>query len=472
MGNTEGFQIRTPDQRLRVFISSTIKELAAERRAVREAIEGMRLHPVLFELGARPHPPRDLYRAYLEQSDIFIGIYFESYGWIAPEMEISGLEDELVLSGDKPRLVYIKEPAPEREERLTGLLDRIQASGSAMRVFKDPDELKSLVATDLAVLLTERFTRPDGRGRHPGRLKTRVPSAAAPIVGREREISELTSLLADPEHRLVSMCGPGGVGKSRLAIEVANRLEDRFADGAHFVALEAVSRPDGVPDAIAASLGLADRLNAISPTDLLIKSLADRELLLVLDNFEHVIDAAPFLSGLLQSCPKVRVLVTTRTVLRLRAEAEYVLEPLDVPREGSRGAGASDSVRLFMERARNAAFATRTEQMRAVEEICRRLDGLPLAIELAAARTSILSPEQIVARLDDRFGFLKGGTADLPERHKTMRDAIAWSVDLLGTKTGSSSGALPCSRRGSRSRRPPRCATPSAISTFWRRCRT
>ena len=118
--------IRTPDQRLRVFVSSTLQEVADERQAAREAIEHLRLAPVMFELGARPHPPQELYRAYLDQSHIFIGIYWQKYGWVAPDMDISGLEDEYHLSGDKPKLIYIKAPAPDREPRLKELLDRIR----------------------------------------------------------------------------------------------------------------------------------------------------------------------------------------------------------------------------------------------------------------------------------------------------------------------------------------------------------
>ena len=152
--------IRTPDQRVRVFVSSTLGELAAERRAVTAAVTQLRLTPVLFELGARPYPPRDLYRAYLHQSDVFVGIYAESYGWVAPGMEISGLEDEYRLSADKPRLIYTKQTA-QREPRLASFLDAIRAEAVvSYRYFKDADELASLVADDLALLLTERFAGP------------------------------------------------------------------------------------------------------------------------------------------------------------------------------------------------------------------------------------------------------------------------------------------------------------------------
>lgn len=150
--------IRTPDQRLRVFVSSTLQELAQERATARQAIRRLRLSPILFELGARPHPPRDLYRAYLGQSDVFLGIYWEKYGWLAPGEDVSGLEDEYRLATDKPKLIYIKTPAPEREPRLGELVDQIRADDHvSYKSFKTAAELRSLIVDDLALLLTERF---------------------------------------------------------------------------------------------------------------------------------------------------------------------------------------------------------------------------------------------------------------------------------------------------------------------------
>src|SRR4030066_123643 len=150
--------IRTPDQRLRAFVSSTLQELADERAAARDPILQLRLAPVLFELGARPHPARDLYRAYLDQSHIFIGIYWQKYGWIAPGDTISGLEDEYHLSGQRPKLIYIKQPAPDREPRLKELLDRARDDDTASyKPFTSADELRELLENDLAALLTERF---------------------------------------------------------------------------------------------------------------------------------------------------------------------------------------------------------------------------------------------------------------------------------------------------------------------------
>src|SRR6266699_6962798 len=144
--------IRTPDQRVRVFVSSTLDELAPERIAAREAITQLRLTPVLFESGARPYPPRELYRAYLAQSDIFIGLYWQRYGWVAPSMQISGLEDEYQLAGDKPKLIYLKTPAKAREPRLQALLDRIRAEDIASyQKFATLEELRERIANDLAL---------------------------------------------------------------------------------------------------------------------------------------------------------------------------------------------------------------------------------------------------------------------------------------------------------------------------------
>lgn len=187
-----GEAIRTPDQRLRVFVSSTLNELEPERDVVRRAIESLRLHPVMFELGARPHPARSVYRAYLDQSHIFIGIYWKQYGWIAPEMEISGLEDEYNLCGERPRLIYVKETGEDRDSRLADLLARIRDDDKvSYKRFATPDQLSELVANDLAVLLSERFEGvvapgdavPDPSSATLPRRRWLLAAAAAAAVG-------------------------------------------------------------------------------------------------------------------------------------------------------------------------------------------------------------------------------------------------------------------------------------------------
>src|SRR5437660_12521793 len=185
--------IRTPDQRVRVFISSTLDELAPERVAAREAITQLRLTPVLFESGARPYPPRELYRAYLAQSDIFVGLYWQRYGWVAPTMQVSGLEDEYQLSSGKPKLIYMKIPAPEREARLQALLEHIRAEESASyQKFATPEELRERIANDLAQLLTERFTSFPQRAV-PTRLAP-LPVPRSRLIDREQERAQAQTL--------------------------------------------------------------------------------------------------------------------------------------------------------------------------------------------------------------------------------------------------------------------------------------
>src|SRR5688572_27181595 len=214
--------IRTPDQRLRVFVSSTLAELADERAAVSRAISALRLTPVLFELGARPHPPRELYRAYLAQSDIFIGLYWQRYGWVGPGMDISGLEDEFRLSGSLPRLVYLKTPAPEMEPGLAAMIAQLQADATtSYRTFKTTRELGRLVREDLATLLSERFAASTSRpapASAAARAERSLPVTTTALMGREDDVAAVVELLQSPAVRLVTLSGPGGIGKTRLSI--------------------------------------------------------------------------------------------------------------------------------------------------------------------------------------------------------------------------------------------------------------
>ena len=209
-GQPGDLAIRTPDRRLRVFVSSTLTELADERRAVSRAISALRLTPVMFEVGARAHPPQDLYRAYLAKSDLFIGLYWQQYGWVGPGMEISGLEDEFQLSRALPRLLYVKAPAPDREPRLTQMLAGIEADGSeSYRHFRTPGELGRLVRDDLAMLLSERFAAAaPATAPAPARPAAPVPAGSGgprplpvgttSLVGREQAIGEVAALAGRP----------------------------------------------------------------------------------------------------------------------------------------------------------------------------------------------------------------------------------------------------------------------------------
>jgi predicted ATPase len=437
--------IRTPDQRLRVFVSSTLAELADERAAVARAISALRLTPVMFELGARPHPPRELYQAYLAQSDIFIGLYWERYGWIGPGMDISGLEDEFRLSDSIPRLLYVKTPAPHREPRLTAMIEELQAQGSeSYRSFRSPKELGRLVRDDLALLLSERFVSDAGRRsrsspateRTDGRGPRSLPVMSTSLIGRDADIAEVAALLEGSDVRLVTLTGPGGIGKTRLAIAVGERLDDRFTRGTVFVPLASIAKVDLVAPRIADALGAIVE-GARSPLDVLIEHLAGTPTLLVLDNVEQVVGVAPELDLLLARCPGLKILATSRTALRLRAEQEYQVGALASP--ASSGLPPLDelaslpAVRLFVDRAKAVRydFALTEENAADVVEICRRLEGLPLAIELAAARTRLLEPRALLVRLEHSLDALGTGPADLPERQRTLRATVEWSFGLL-----------------------------------------
>jgi predicted ATPase len=433
--------IRTPDRRLRVFVSSTLGELADERQAVSRAISALRLTPVRFEAGARPYPPRNLYQAYLAQSDVFVGLYWQRYGWVGPGMEVSGLEDEFELSRALPRLLYVKAPAPDRDPRLTELLARIaEEATTSYRHFRTPGELGRLVRDDLAMLLSERFAAarssatavalPSPRGPRP------LPVDATPLVGRERAIEEVAGLAGRPNVRLVTLTGQGGIGKTRLAVAVGERLVDRFGAGTAFVPLAAITQPELVLASVARAVG-AELAGTGSPLEALVEYFGDDRWLLILDNLEQVVDAARDLDALLARCRGVVILATSRTVLGLRAERVYPVQPLSLPADPAgvpvAELATSPAVALFVDRARavRPGFVLTTSNAAAVAEICRRLEGLPLAIELAAARTRLLDPDALLGRLARSLDALGTGAVDMPERQRTLRATVEWSVGLL-----------------------------------------
>ncbi|HEX2280315.1 MAG TPA: tetratricopeptide repeat protein [Thermomicrobiales bacterium] len=322
----------------------------------------------------------------------------------------------------------------------------------ALKDLRDAERVYQVIAPGLAADFPPLRT--------PQRFLHNVPHPTTPLIGREREIATARATFGLPVSqddeppgghqiaRLLTLTGPGGAGKTRLSLHLAAELGAEFADGAAFVPLADVTSPGLVPVAIASALDLGDA-SGESPRDLVLDHLRDRHLLLVLDNFEQVMSAAPQVADLLNSCPRVQVVVTSRERLSVRGERELPVPPLALPKippglitddmSAEEATAAIDevqrteAVRLFVSRAQSVkpGFEITAANAPAVAEICSRLDGLPLAIELAAARVRLLSPAALLARFDHRLDVLERGPRDLPARQQTMRDTIAWSYDLL-----------------------------------------
>jgi len=300
---------------------------------------------------------------------------------------------------------------------------KVESSGRTLFVFApDSPEDHSAEAEQVSDPLQVRFNN--------------LPGPLTQLIGREHEMQSVSTLLQRSEVRFVTLTGPGGVGKTRLGLQVANDLLDDFADGVCFVSLAPISDPNLVFPTIAQALGIKEA-GEQPLADLLQTYLHDKHLLLLLDNFEQVLPAVPGLSNLLTTCPQLKILVTSRAVLHIRGEHEFPVPPLALPDlthlPGSEGLSQNAAVAFFLHCAQTArpGFQLTSANTRTIAEICVRLDGLPLAIELAAPRIKLLSPQALLTRLEHRLQVLTSGAQDAPVRQQTLRNTLAWSYDLL-----------------------------------------
>src|SRR3954454_12042791 len=431
--DAERFERQVADGR-RALAAGRGEDAAAE---LREALELWR-GPPLADLASTPFAPAEIAR--LEEQHL-----------AALELRVEAdlaAGDHAELIGELQQLTT-QHPWRERlhAQRMLALY-RSGRQADALAAYHDAREVlveqlglepgaelhnlhEAILAHDPALDATPETARPD-----PSEPSPALPTPATALIGRERDVDRIASVLRETQSRLLTLIGPGGVGKTRLALAAAAHVHDQFADGACFVSLAPLTDPAELAAAIAVALGVPVQ-GSQPPTQALLRFLAARESLLVLDNFEHLIEGGALPAELLARCPGLTILATSREPLRVAAERLYAVDPLAVPPEGDAplpGDQRYPAVALFLQRAEAHDPDFRRDRRSAphIHQVCRRLDGLPLALELAAARVGVLEADELAARLDGALALLTTGTRDAPARQRTLRATIDWSYRLLG----------------------------------------
>jgi len=331
------------------------------------------------------------------------------------------------LAGVAAGLTYCHKAGMSDEQRLAGLIYAAANLKRYTAMFKLP------LPTNVELLYDESQSSKNSPELITRKPRHNLPTQPTPFIGRDTQIATLKQLILNPDIRLITLIGPGGTGKTRLSLQVAQATLEYFSHGVFFVPLADDTDADQFVSRVAQQLEVREGGRPVLEN---VKDyLRDKNILLVLDNFEQLVSAAPAVSELLASAPQLKIITSSRIALQLQGEHEYPVPPLDLPQRDPtlEELAGYESVQLFVERARAAQpnFSLTKDNASAVAEICRRLDGLPLALELAAARIKLLQPQAILTRLDDSLKLLAGGARDLPSRHQALRNTLEWSYSLL-----------------------------------------
>ncbi|HWZ17222.1 MAG TPA: protein kinase [Ktedonobacteraceae bacterium] len=421
-------EVLLSDFGISVFASRTEPQYSTNHIA--QSVAGTSRYMAPEQLQGHPQPASDQYA---------LGVVV--YEWLCGTSPFHGTLLEVAMQHLTMPPTPLREQLPELAPAIEEVVLRALAKEPEQRFTRVQDFAVALQDASLAASTPLTFPAPiEERKVLLNVVKPEpiwiVPTTFTSFIGREQDVAAIEAMLLRPEVRLLTLAGIGGIGKTRLALQIATQMRSSFADGVCFAGLASTSDPALIPSIIVEKLGI-QQIGNLSIFEQVKIFLHDKQLLLILDNFEQLLTAATLVEDLLAACPALKIVVTSRTVLRLRAEFEYPLDPLTLPDLGrspnDTGIGQSTAVALFVQRAQmvNPNFQLTQTNARTIAEICVQLDGLPLAIELAAARSRLLPPQALLNRLSRRFEVLTGGAVTLPVHQQTLRNTLKWSYDLL-----------------------------------------
>ncbi len=411
-----------------VFASRT--EPQYNTNHIAQSVAGTSRYMAPEQLQGHPQPASDQYA---------LGVVV--YEWLCGTSPFHGTLIEVAMQHLTMSPTPLREHLLELSSSIEEVVLRALAKEPEQRFTRVQDFAEALQNASLAASTALTFPAPvkERKVLH-NVLRTeplwKVPTTFTSFIGREQDVAAIEAMLLRPEVRLLTLAGIGGIGKTRLALQIATHMRSSFADGVCFAWLASTSDPARIPLIIAETLGI-QQVGNLSIFEQVKLFLHDKHLLLILDNFEQLVKAASIVEDLLAACPALKIVVTSRTVLRLRAEFEYPVSPLTLPdlerSPNDTGIRQSTAIALFVQRAQmvNPNFQLTQSNARTIAEICVQLDGLPLAIELAAARSRLLPPQALLSWLSRRFEVLTGGAVSLPVHQQTLRNTLKWSYDLL-----------------------------------------